>query len=94
VVVLPSISELSQAKLSVVAAYFDLYYNKSKLVNFMYECSTIVIVMNENNELCQHELCMNVVQLLCMNAVQLLSDVDDNWKLLVIYFLGSYSRSV
>ena len=40
--------ELSQAKLSVVAAYFDLYYNKSKLVNFMYECSTIVIVMNEN----------------------------------------------
>jgi magnesium-transporting ATPase (P-type) len=31
-----------------VAAYFDLYYNKSKLVNFMYECSTIVIVMNEN----------------------------------------------
>jgi hypothetical protein len=29
-----------------------------------------------------------------MNAVQLLSDVDDNWKLLVIYFLGSYSRSV
>ena len=47
-VVLPSISELSQAKLSVVAAYFDLYYNKSKLVNFMYECSTIVIVMNEN----------------------------------------------
>ena len=52
----------------------------------MYECSTIVIVMNENNELCQHELCMNVVQLLCMNAVQLLSDVDDNWKLLVIFF--------
>ena len=48
VVVLASISELSQAKLSVVAAYFDLYYNKSKLVNFMYECSTIVIVMNEN----------------------------------------------
>ena len=48
-VVLASISELSQAKLSVVAAYFDLYYNKSKLVNFfMYECSTIVIVMNEN----------------------------------------------
>jgi hypothetical protein len=47
VVVLASISELSQAKLSVVAAYFDLYYNKSKLVNFMYECSTIVIVMNE-----------------------------------------------
>jgi hypothetical protein len=37
---------------------------------------------------------MNAVQLLCMNAVQLLSDVDDNWKLLVIYFLGSYSRSV
>jgi hypothetical protein len=48
VVVLASISELSQAKLSVVAAYFDLYYNKSKLVNFMYECSIIVIVMNEN----------------------------------------------
>jgi hypothetical protein len=48
VVVLASISELSQAKLSVVAAYFDLYYNKSKLVIFMYECSTIVIVMNEN----------------------------------------------
>jgi hypothetical protein len=48
VVVLASISELSQAELSVVAAYFDLYYNKSKLVKFMYECSTIVIVMNEN----------------------------------------------
>jgi hypothetical protein len=31
---------------------------------------------------------------LCMNAVQLLFDVDDNWKLLVIYCLGSYSRSV
>jgi hypothetical protein len=29
-----------------------------------------------------------------MNAVQLLPDVDDNWKLLVIYFLGSYIRSV
>jgi hypothetical protein len=29
---------------------------------------------------------MNAVQLLYMNAVQLLSDVDDNWKLLVIYF--------
>jgi hypothetical protein len=29
-----------------------------------------------------------------MNAVQLLSDVDDNWKLLVIYFLGSYSHSI
>jgi hypothetical protein len=48
VVVLASISELSQAKLSVVDANCDLYYNKSKLVNFMYECSTIVIVMNEN----------------------------------------------
>jgi hypothetical protein len=87
VVVLASISELSQAKLSVVVAYFDLYYNKSKLVNFMYECSIIVIVMNENmSYICQHELCMNAVHLLCMNAVQLLSDVDDNWKLLVIYF--------
>jgi hypothetical protein len=29
---------------------------------------------------------MNAVQLLYMNAAQLLSDVDDNWKLLVIYF--------
>jgi hypothetical protein len=29
---------------------------------------------------------MNAVQLLYMNAVQLLSDVDDNWRLLVIYF--------
>jgi hypothetical protein len=48
VVVLASISELSQAKLSVVAAYFDLYYNKSKLVNFMYECSRIVIVICMN----------------------------------------------
>jgi hypothetical protein len=42
VVVLASISELSQAKLSVVAAYL------SKLVNFMYECSTIVIVICMN----------------------------------------------
>lgn len=29
---------------------------------------------------------MNAVQLLYMNVVQLLSDVDDNWRLLVIYF--------
>jgi hypothetical protein len=48
VAILASISELSQAKLSVVAAYLDLYYNKSKLVIFMYEWCTIVIVMNEN----------------------------------------------
>jgi hypothetical protein len=42
VVVLASISELSQAKLSVFAAYL------SKLVNFMYECSIIVIVICMN----------------------------------------------
>jgi hypothetical protein len=47
VVVLASISELSQAKLSVVAAYL------SKLVNFMYECSTIVYC--------------HMYELLCMN---------------------------
>jgi hypothetical protein len=37
-----------KSNLGLLPAYFDIYCDKSKLVTFMYECSTIVIAMNEN----------------------------------------------